>query len=308
MTANPTSQFNGCWLTIDVVIPVGYTAPQSGWWKIKYNMSGSRDLERRHDLEGPDPGQPGPPDRPLTDMGHHPAPSRTRTKPPEPTGGFVSSGADRGASPHRGKAAERSPFLRCAMTRARRTWTQPMGRALGEPGRALPILTSLVGLVPGTTGTPALQPEAHFVELQPSQGERIPMGPRRPPVRGTSIIVDDARTPGAARAPGPRRRPDARPVRRQHLRPDRDHGDRRRRELVLGKQPAGPARRRRGRPGRRRLAARVRRVPPTPPRAPRRPRTATRTGRRGHGLPDPGRRQRPTPRRDDQCARSTRSS
>ena len=33
--------FNGCWLTIDVVIPVGYTAPQSGWWKIKYNMTGS---------------------------------------------------------------------------------------------------------------------------------------------------------------------------------------------------------------------------------------------------------------------------
>ena len=33
--------FNGCWLTIDVVIPVGYTAQQSGWWKIKYNMTGS---------------------------------------------------------------------------------------------------------------------------------------------------------------------------------------------------------------------------------------------------------------------------
>ncbi|GEM_PF-1184675 len=41
VTSNPTSQFNGCWLTIDIVIPVGYTAPQSGWWKIKYNMSGS---------------------------------------------------------------------------------------------------------------------------------------------------------------------------------------------------------------------------------------------------------------------------
>jgi hypothetical protein len=41
VTANPTSQFNGCWLTIDVVIPTGYTAEQSGWWKIKYNMSGS---------------------------------------------------------------------------------------------------------------------------------------------------------------------------------------------------------------------------------------------------------------------------
>jgi len=38
-----SSVFNGCWLTIDVVIPVGYTAPQQGWWKIKYNMSGSGD-------------------------------------------------------------------------------------------------------------------------------------------------------------------------------------------------------------------------------------------------------------------------
>ena len=33
--------FNGCWLTIDVVIPTTYTAPQSGWWKIKYNMTGN---------------------------------------------------------------------------------------------------------------------------------------------------------------------------------------------------------------------------------------------------------------------------
>ena len=33
--------FNGCWLTIDVVIPTTYTAPQSGWWKIKYNMTGT---------------------------------------------------------------------------------------------------------------------------------------------------------------------------------------------------------------------------------------------------------------------------
>jgi hypothetical protein len=40
-TSNPASQFNGCWLTIDVVIPIGYTAEQNGWWKIKYNMSGS---------------------------------------------------------------------------------------------------------------------------------------------------------------------------------------------------------------------------------------------------------------------------
>ena len=41
VTSNPSSQFNGCWVTIDVVIPIGYTAPQSGWWKIKYNMTGS---------------------------------------------------------------------------------------------------------------------------------------------------------------------------------------------------------------------------------------------------------------------------
>jgi Flp pilus assembly protein TadG len=41
VTSTPTSRFNGCWLTIDVVIPISYTAPQSGWWKIKYNMSGS---------------------------------------------------------------------------------------------------------------------------------------------------------------------------------------------------------------------------------------------------------------------------
>ncbi len=40
--------FNGCWVTIVIPIPVGYTAPQPpgesqpGWWKIRYNMgSGS---------------------------------------------------------------------------------------------------------------------------------------------------------------------------------------------------------------------------------------------------------------------------
>ena len=41
VTADPSSKFNGCWLTIDVPIPSGYTAPQSGWWKIKYTMNGS---------------------------------------------------------------------------------------------------------------------------------------------------------------------------------------------------------------------------------------------------------------------------
>jgi hypothetical protein len=41
VTANPSSKFNGCWLTIDVPIPPGYSAPQSGWWKIKYTMTGN---------------------------------------------------------------------------------------------------------------------------------------------------------------------------------------------------------------------------------------------------------------------------
>ena len=40
-TSNPTSQFNGCWLTIDVAIPNGYQALQSGWWKIRYTMNGN---------------------------------------------------------------------------------------------------------------------------------------------------------------------------------------------------------------------------------------------------------------------------
>ncbi len=41
------SQFNGCWLTISVVIPATYTAPappgesEAGWWKIKYTMGGT---------------------------------------------------------------------------------------------------------------------------------------------------------------------------------------------------------------------------------------------------------------------------
>ncbi len=36
-----TGLFNGCWLTILIQIPATYTAPQSGWWKILYNMTGS---------------------------------------------------------------------------------------------------------------------------------------------------------------------------------------------------------------------------------------------------------------------------
>jgi hypothetical protein len=38
---NTTGTFNGCWLTIEIPIPGNYTAPQSGWWKIRYTMNGS---------------------------------------------------------------------------------------------------------------------------------------------------------------------------------------------------------------------------------------------------------------------------
>jgi hypothetical protein len=33
-----TSFFNGCWVHISIVVPITYTAPQSGWWKIEYDM------------------------------------------------------------------------------------------------------------------------------------------------------------------------------------------------------------------------------------------------------------------------------
>jgi Flp pilus assembly protein TadG len=36
-----TNSFDSCWLTVDVVIPTTYTAPQSGWWQISYAMTGS---------------------------------------------------------------------------------------------------------------------------------------------------------------------------------------------------------------------------------------------------------------------------
>jgi hypothetical protein len=36
-----TGVYNGCWLTIQVTIPATYTAPQQGWWKIRYNMAGT---------------------------------------------------------------------------------------------------------------------------------------------------------------------------------------------------------------------------------------------------------------------------
>jgi hypothetical protein len=34
-------EFNGCWLTVYVPIPADYAAGEDGWWKIRYNMSGS---------------------------------------------------------------------------------------------------------------------------------------------------------------------------------------------------------------------------------------------------------------------------
>jgi hypothetical protein len=36
-----TQYFNGCWLTILIPLPTTYSAPQQGWWKIRYNVGGS---------------------------------------------------------------------------------------------------------------------------------------------------------------------------------------------------------------------------------------------------------------------------
>ena len=33
-----TKIYNGCWLTIQIVLPTTYSAPQNGWWKITYSM------------------------------------------------------------------------------------------------------------------------------------------------------------------------------------------------------------------------------------------------------------------------------
>ncbi len=69
-----TSRFNGCWLTIEIALPSTYSAPdadpvtgQPGWWKIRYNMTGSasRPQHRPDDLEGRHPRQPGPPAHPV---------------------------------------------------------------------------------------------------------------------------------------------------------------------------------------------------------------------------------------------------
>ena len=36
-----TNTLNACWLTVDVGIPSTYTAPQDGWWQLKYALTGS---------------------------------------------------------------------------------------------------------------------------------------------------------------------------------------------------------------------------------------------------------------------------
>jgi hypothetical protein len=41
VTYSGSSRFNGCWITIQIPIPITYTAQQSGWWKIRYNMTGT---------------------------------------------------------------------------------------------------------------------------------------------------------------------------------------------------------------------------------------------------------------------------
>jgi hypothetical protein len=44
-TYSGTKQYDGCWLNIRVVLPASYSAPQDGWWKIRYNMgSGTTDM------------------------------------------------------------------------------------------------------------------------------------------------------------------------------------------------------------------------------------------------------------------------
>ena len=40
-TGSQPGEFNGCWLTISVSIPTTTRRYQGGWWKIRYNMTGS---------------------------------------------------------------------------------------------------------------------------------------------------------------------------------------------------------------------------------------------------------------------------
>ena len=41
VSSTSLGKFNGCWLTVQVPVDVDYTAPQDGWWKIRYNMTGT---------------------------------------------------------------------------------------------------------------------------------------------------------------------------------------------------------------------------------------------------------------------------
>ena len=70
--------YNGCWLTIQIPIPGAYVADQE--WLVEDPLQdeelGRRNghLQRRHDLEGRDPREPGSPHRPVT--GTNPKPGR----------------------------------------------------------------------------------------------------------------------------------------------------------------------------------------------------------------------------------------
>jgi hypothetical protein len=38
---NVKGEFNGCWLTVYIPIPADYSGTEDGWWKMRYNMTGS---------------------------------------------------------------------------------------------------------------------------------------------------------------------------------------------------------------------------------------------------------------------------
>jgi len=40
------SNFNGHWLVVTIAIPTTYTAPQGGWWKVKYVITGGAAHDR----------------------------------------------------------------------------------------------------------------------------------------------------------------------------------------------------------------------------------------------------------------------
>ena len=61
-----TGNFNGCWLVIQARHPRQLPGPRRGLVEDQVHDDRQRRLERRHDLEGPDPRQPGPPHRQLT--------------------------------------------------------------------------------------------------------------------------------------------------------------------------------------------------------------------------------------------------